>query len=142
MSVTRVKTRIPEDRQITLTLPPDFPVGEAELEIAVRVPVVEFTVEPPAFDRPRAFPSRPTDPALAAEHDAFERLLPELLGRYAGKYVAVRGGAVVAVGDTRVDAATAADRQPPGGRAYTRLVTDRPQPVERVGPTREVRRAE
>jgi hypothetical protein len=142
MSAIRVKTRIPENRQITLTLPPEFPVGEAELEIAVREPAVEFNVVLPEFDRPKAFPPRPTDPALAAEYDAFERMLPELMRHHAGKYVALRGGVVVAEADTKIDAATAAHQQQPGVPAYTRLVTDQPQPIPRVGSPREVRRGE
>lgn len=46
MSAIRVKAYIPESRQVTLTLPADVPVGEAELEIVVREPEVlnEFRV--------------------------------------------------------------------------------------------------
>src|SRR4051812_39152347 len=106
MTTIRVKTRIPESRQVTITLPPDFPVGDTELEIAVSEPVTEFVVVLPEFDRPKAFPLRPTNAVLAAEFDAFERMLPELMKQYAGKYVALRDGAVVAVGDTKIDVAT------------------------------------
>lgn len=140
MSAIRVKTHIPENRQITLTLPPEFPVGDAELEIAVREPEQVFEVVLPPDNRPRVFPPRPSDPALATEYDAFERMLPDLMTQCPGKYVALRGGVVVAVGDTKIDAATEAHRQQPGVPAYTRLVTDQPQPIPRIGSPRKVRR--
>ena len=139
MSAIRMKTHIPESREITLTLPPEFPVGDAELEIALREPSKEFTVELPPSDRPRVFPSRPTDPHLAREFDAFERMLPSLLAQYRGRYVALRDGLVVALGETQVDAATEAYRQHPGALIYTRLVTDEPQPIPRIGSPRLAR---
>ena len=146
MTTIRVRAQVPESRQVTLTLPADVPVGEADLEVTVRDPGREpapvFEVVLPPDNRPRAFPPRPTDPAIAAEYDAFERLLPVLMKQYPCQYVALQGGAVVAVGDTRVDAATAAHRLQPGVPAYTRLVTDQPLPVERIGSPREVRRWE
>ncbi len=72
MSAIHIKTHVPESRQVTLTLPPDVPVGDAELEIVVREPAKEFTVTLPPDGRPKVFPTRPTHPALAAEFDAFE----------------------------------------------------------------------
>lgn len=138
MAAIRVKTRIPESRQVTLTLPPEFPVGEAELEIAVCEPVTEFTVTLTDDYRPKAFPARPTNPALAAEHDALERMLPDLMERYAGKYVALRGGQVIAVGDTEVATLTAAYRSDPTGLVLVRRVTDAPQPIERIPSFRPV----
>ncbi len=138
MSTIRVKTRVPESRQITITLPPETPVGDAELEITVLEPVVEFTVTLPPDDRPKVFPSRPTHPTLAAEFDAFERMLPELMKQYAGKYVALRGGEVVAVADSEVGARTAARQIKPGELTYARLVTDQPLPIERIPSFREI----
>ena|SRR5437870_781107 len=143
MTTIRVRANVPESRQVTLTLPSDTPVGEAELEVTVKTAgdgQPAFDVVLPPTDRPRVYPPRPTNPELAAEYDAFERMLPELMSQYAGKYVALRGGVVVAVGDTKIDAATAAHRLQPGVPAYTRLVTDQPQPIERIGSPREVRR--
>ena len=142
MSVIRVKTHVPENRQVTLTLPPETPVGDAELEITVREPVVEFTVTLPPDTRPKVFPSRPTHPELAAEFDAFERMLPELLTQYAGQYVALRGGEVVVVGKTKIDALTAAGQQFPGELVYARLVTDQPQSIPRITSFRTVRKEE
>jgi hypothetical protein len=142
MSAIRVKTHIPESRQITLTLPADVPVGEAELEIVVRELSTEFTVTLPPDDRPKVFPSRPTHPGLAAEYDAFEQKLPELMKQYAGKYVALHNGEVVAVGASRTDVLTAATQQYPGELIYARLVTDQPQPIPRITSRREVRKGE
>ena len=138
MSAIRVKTHVPESRQITLTLPPEVPVGDAELEIVVREPSTEFNVTLPPDDRPKEFPKRPTHPALAAEFDAFERLLPELMKQYAGKYVALRGGKVVAVADTEVGALTTGHHQRPDELVYVRLVTDQPQPIPRIPSRREM----
>jgi hypothetical protein len=132
MSAIRVKTHIPENRQVTITLPADVPVGDAELEITVREPSTVFTVTLPPDTRPKVFPSRPTHPQLAAEFDAFEQKLPELMKQYAGKYVALRGGEVVAVADSEVGALTAASGPHPGELAYARLVTNQPQPLPRV----------
>lgn len=141
MSVIRVNANVPESRKVTvtLTLPEAVPVGDAELEIVVREPsrTAEFTVPLPD-DRPRAFPTRPTNPALGLEFDAFEFKLPELMARHAGQYVALRDGAVVAVGDTEVDALTAAHQQRPGQPVFVRLVTDQPEVLPRVGSPRGV----
>jgi hypothetical protein len=142
MSAIRVKTHIPESRQITVTLPADVPVGDAELEIVVCEPEVVFDVILPPDNRPKVFPSRPTNPQLAAEYDTFEAKLPELMKQYAGKYVALHGGEVVAVGPSRTDALTTAHQQEPGRLVYVRLVTDQPQPMERIPSFREVPQGE
>lgn len=39
MSAIRVKTHIPESRQVTIPLPDDFPLGDVELEIVARRPL-------------------------------------------------------------------------------------------------------
>lgn len=138
MTAIRVKTHIPENRQVTVTLPTEFPVGDAELEIVMHEPVTEFTVMLPPDTRPKVFPSRPTHPALAAEFDAFEAKLPELMKQYAGKYVALYGGEVVAIADSEVGALTAARQQCPGQLVYARLVTDQPRPIPRITSRREI----
>lgn len=139
----RVRAQVDEARQLVLTLPPEVQPGEHDIEVTVR----DAGAEPPVFEvilppatRPKVFPPRPTHPALIPEHEAFERTLPELMKLYAGKYVALRGGVVVAVGETEIDVLTAAHRDPPGLPTYTRLVTDQPQPIPRIGSPREVRR--
>jgi hypothetical protein len=138
MTTIRVRANVPENRQVTLTLPPEVPVGDAELEIAVREPEQVFEVMLPPDTRPRVFPPRPTNPELAAEHDIFVKMLPELMTKYAGKYIALHGGSVVAVGDTEVDALTRANDLHPGVLVLVRLVTDQPQPVQRIGSPRLV----
>jgi hypothetical protein len=137
MTAIRVKTHIPESRQITVTLPEDVPIGDAELEIVVREPDKEFTVTLSPDNRPKVFAKRPTHPVLAAEFDAFERKLTELMKQYTGKYVALRGGEVVAVADSEVSALTAAHQQFPGELVYARLVTDQLQPIQRITSRRE-----
>ena len=143
MTTIRVRARVGDDHRVVVTLPAEVTPGEHELEITVRD---EPTLPPPFEvvllddDRPKRFPSRPTNPALIPEYEAFERMLPELMKAHAGKYVAVRGGDVVAVGATEIDVLTAAHRQSPGTLVYTRLVTDQPQPIPRLMSPRVVRR--
>ncbi|MCE9564102.1 MAG: DUF5678 domain-containing protein [Planctomycetes bacterium] len=139
MTTIRVRANVSESRQLVLTLPPEVQLGEHEFEVTVR----DATSEPPIFEvtlpvRQKVFPQRPTNPALSAEFDAFERMLPELMKQYAGKYVALRNGAVVAVGDTEVIALTAAYQQPSESLVYCRLVTDQPQPIERIPSFRQL----
>jgi Family of unknown function (DUF5678) len=143
MSAIHVKTRIPENRQITLTLPQEVPVGDAELEIVIRESSAapEFSVIV-KDNRPKAFPARPTNPVLAAEHEAFECMLPQLMERFAGRYVAIRDGKVVAVGDSEIDVLTAAHQQCPGKSVYARLVTDQPLLIPRISSPRGARRVE
>jgi len=143
MTTIRVRANVPESRQVTLTLPPEVPPGEHDIEVTVQNTGGEppvFEVHLPPDSRPKAFPPRPSDPVLAAEYDAFERMLPELMKRYAGRYVALRDGSVVAVGDTEIDALTLANEHHPGVLALVRLVTDQPQPVPRIGSPRLVSR--
>lgn len=129
---------VPESRELTLRLPPDAPVGRVRVTVSsadsvpIAVPLGEDT-------RPRAFPKRPTHPKLAAEHDAFEKLLPELLISHRGLYVAVHDGRVVAAAKGATEALTAAGRLYPGQYVLVRLVTDQPQPIERLTRYRELR---
>lgn len=142
MMVIRLKTHVPESRQISLTLPADVPVGDAEVEVTVRPagePVQEFVVVLPPYDGPRAFPLRPENPKLAAEHDAFERLLPELMTTHAGRYVALHSGTVVAVADSETEALTLAHARQPGNLFLVRRVTDRPERIQRLPSFRTVR---
>lgn len=143
MTTIRVRARVGDDRRVVLTLPPEVAPGEHDIEVTVRdepAGAVPIEVPLPPADRPTRTPQRPTNPALVPEYEAFERLLPELLAAHAGKYAAVRGGVVVAVGDTEIDVLTAAHEQSPGVPVYTRLVTDQPLPVPRLGSPRIARR--
>jgi hypothetical protein len=66
------------------------------------------------------------------EYAAYLRMLPELLKAYRGKYVAVYGGQVVAVGDTFADAALAAYRHHGYVPLHVDLVSDQAPPVVRI----------
>jgi len=88
--------------------------------------------QPPLAPRPARMQARPTHPEMAAQHDRFIALLPELMKSVPGKYVAMRDGQVLAVADDEVSALTAAHRLRPGVMILARLVTDQPIPVERL----------
>lgn len=75
---------VPESRQVTLTLPPEVPVGRATVSVQ--------TV---------ANPSPSTDGKFEREKTAFHRLLPELLKTHRGKVVAIHNERVIAAGDDR-----------------------------------------
>jgi hypothetical protein len=105
---------VPESRQVTLTLPPDTPVGK------VRVSVQPVATSPLG-----------SDGKFERERAAFYRLLPELMKTHRGKYVAVHNERVIAEGVE--DAAVTADAYARAGyvELYVGEVTDRPR-VERV----------
>jgi hypothetical protein len=156
----RIRTRIPEDRKVTLELPPETPTGDVEMNLTIddrrEARPIQITDLPPqdcarsglvheidkpcaAGGRPRAFPPRPTDPKLAREHDLFEQMLPELMKAYAGKFVALHEGKVVEVGSSASRVLTNAHLKFPGTIHYVRLVTDQPLPLDRVTSHRVVR---
>ena len=144
MKTIRVRATVTADRRAVLELPElpaDVLPGEHEFEVGLPAMVVEFPpvmLEKVLADRPKAFPSRPTHPKLAAEHDAFEAMLPELMRQHAGRFVAVEGGKVVAVGDSEVGVLTAVYRANPTGHPLVRLVTDQPQPLPRLPSLRQL----
>jgi hypothetical protein len=129
---------VPESREITLRLPPDVPVGKVRVSVSTPEPQ-PIPVELGEDRRPRVFPTRPTHPKLAAEHDAFQKMLPELLTTHRGVYVAVHDGHVVATGKNPTVALNDAAKLFPGQFILVRLVTDQPQPIERLTRYREVR---
>jgi hypothetical protein len=133
--VIHLTTHVPESRQVLLTLPPDCPVGQADLEVVVRQhdPAINGaeTIHLPET-LPRVRTGRPTNPKLAVEHDAFLRMLPELITRYRGQYVAFDQGTVVAVGDTEIATLNLAYTREPGALVLVRKVTDQPEPIERL----------
>ena len=140
----RVRATVTADHRAVLELPDlpaDVPPGEHEFEVGLPTVGEDAILEVVLSDdsRPRAFPRRPTHPQLAAEHDAFEQLLPELLKTHRGRYVAVSNGVVAAVGDSEVDVLTRAHEADPTALPLARLVTDKPQPIPRAGGVREVR---
>ena len=92
--------------------------------------------------RPTRMQERPTHPELAVEHDRFMEMLPELLKTIPGKWIAMRDGEILAVGDSPVRVLTAANRIRPGVHLLSRLVTDQPLPIERLPVCRERPRSE
>src|SRR5581483_7304627 len=97
MVMLRIKTDVPESRQVSLnlTLPPEVPVGQTEFLVAVGkwVDPVRVVLEHPA--RQEVFPIRPSHPKLAREFDAFQKLLPDLLRSHRDQFAAVHDGQVV-----------------------------------------------
>jgi hypothetical protein len=139
-TVIHLTTHVPESRQILLTLPPECPVGEADLEVVVRQHEPS-TCQATTILLPQApltTRSRPTHPKLAQEHDAFLRMLPELLVQHRGRFVALHEGAVVAVGDTEIATLNLVYSRQPGALVLVRKVTDEPEPIERLPSFRPV----
>ncbi len=112
---------VPESRQVTLTLPPEVPVGKATVSVG-----------PP----PTPTPFVPIFP-LAREVEAFDRMLPELLKTHHGQYVAVYQGGVVGVGAEKLAVAREAYEKFGPVDVLVRLVVER-QPVLRVSGPRLV----
>ncbi len=101
--------------------------------MATETPTPIRRAPPPAIPaRPSRMQARPLHPEMAAEHDRFVTMLPDLLKSVPGKYVAMRDGQILAVADDEVSALTAAHRLRPGVMILARLVTDQPIPVERL----------
>lgn len=117
---------VPESRQVTLTLPPEVPVGK-----------VKLTVQTP-FDP--AVPIPGTSEKFQRERVAFYRLLPDLLKTHRGKMVAIHDERVIAVGDERLPVAHDAFTKI-GGRVdlFVERVEETP-PIYRLKTPRELRR--
>ena len=134
MVVVRVTANVPENRHVSLDLilPPEVPVGTAELMVEVRTEpeqVFDVRLEP---EPPRsAHPERPSDEKLAREFDAFEQLLSELLKTHRGQFVAIHDGQVVAAGNDTVEVAQEACGRFGYQPILVRLVAEE-QPVIRM----------
>jgi Family of unknown function (DUF5678) len=74
----------------------------------------------------------PELPKGEREYRAFVRLLPELLKTHRGRYVAVRDGQVVDVGDDRVAVVLRVWERFGYGPIHVGLVTEQPPPPIRV----------
>src|SRR5438552_19129717 len=95
MVVMRIEADVPENRQVTVTLPSEVPVGRAELTVSVDRAGDAFMAAVDSAAVRKAYPPRPEHPKLASEYDAFQRLLPELLPSLRDQFVAVHDGQVV-----------------------------------------------
>lgn len=115
---------VPESREVTLTLPPETPVGKMKL-----------TVQTP-FDPPAPLPG--ISEKAERERQAFYRLLPELLKTHRGKVVAIHDEKVIAVGDERRPVIDEATRIAGDVDLMVETVAEE-WPVERIPGFREVR---
>jgi hypothetical protein len=112
---------VPADRRVTITLPPEVPVGPV---------AVQLTVEPPAPD-PGAVGGGPTaDAKFNLEWAAFHQLLPELLKTHRGQFVAIHDGQVIGSGDDKVRVGDEARRRSGGATVLVRLVSEEPEVVQ------------
>jgi hypothetical protein len=135
-----VTTDVKEDRRVVIELPPDVPLGPAELTVTVGRPQPSRVVTLPTALPPtlKAFPIRPSNPDLAREFDAFQRLLPQLLRSHRGQYAAVFKGQLVGTGPDKGELAQEVYRRHGSVPIYIDLITDEPQPIPRIPSARVV----
>jgi hypothetical protein len=99
--------------------------------------------ESDVIDAPRIAPiASSQDERWKREYLAFIRLLPELMRTHRDKYVAVHGGAVVAVGDSFEEAAVAGYKACGHVHLHVGQVTEETPPPVRLPSPRIVRSAE
>jgi len=77
-------------------------------------------------------PPVPDHPKLKQEYEAFMQMLPQLLKTHYGQYVAIHEGKVVESGGDKVGVALRSYARFGKVPIYVHLVTDRPQPLERI----------
>jgi hypothetical protein len=118
---------VPADRRVTITLPPDVPVGPAEIQLRV---------EPPPPDAGAVGDGPTNDPKFNHEWAAFHELLPELLKTHCGQYVAIHEGRVVGSGTDKVAVSMDAHRQFGNISILVREVTETPHVVRIMTPLR------
>lgn len=120
---------VSDDRELTLTLPPEVPAGRVRLRVT-------WESEP----LPGGYLRRKLHPSLIPEEDAYIRMLPELLKTHLGKYVVIHGGEVIASGDREHEIIQSAFRTAPGqSMFFLARVWDKPVPLERLPSIRELR---
>lgn len=81
----------------------------------------------------------PSDSKWEREHAAFRRQLPQLLGMYRGKFVAIHGEQVVDSDEDKMELALRVLRRLGNIDIHVGFVTDEPAPIARSGVRREVR---
>jgi hypothetical protein len=122
-----IPIEVPESRQVTLQLPANVKPGPTTLEIEIAEQKERLFVE-----QPKGLPPRPLDPKLGMEHDAFERMLPELMKTIPGQFVAVHEEKVVAQGSNLDVVAQEISSSFRGIPVLIRQVTDQPQPIRKI----------
>lgn len=108
---------IPDDRRITLTLPPETPAGSAEISIVVS-PHLESD-------------NSGNDSKFHREWTAYHEQLPDLLKKHQGQYVAIHDGQVVEIGPDRIAVGRNAHRRFGNVPILVRLVAEH-QPVVNI----------
>jgi hypothetical protein len=93
------------------------------------------------FPAPVLPPSPPAPSKWEREQRAFVRMLPALLAKYRGKFVAVHDEQVVDSDDDLIALALRVYAKHGYVPIYMDLVTDQPRRVERVGHYRSIRSA-
>ncbi len=89
--------------------------------------------EPITLPAPRIDPMPPPADKWAREHQAFRRLLPELLQTHRSQYVAIHEGQVIASGQDKLAVALEAFRQIGNVLIHVGLVSEEPEPGVRSG---------
>src|SRR2546421_190260 len=125
MNEYKLEVDVPESRQVTVTLPADFPTGKAELVAQPLAP--EGTREPLPDWLAR-------DPKFSREWDAYHRMLPQLLQTHRGKYVAIHEGQVVGSGTDKIAVSLDAHRRFGAVPILIREVTETPRVVHNISP--------
>jgi hypothetical protein len=115
---------VPEDRRLVLELPPEVPTGPQRLTLN---PIQEKSVAR----------HRGIHPSMVPEHQAFLRMLPDLLRDYPEQYAAIKDGKVVVIAATEQEAIRRSSELVPG-IAYVGQITLAPK-VERLPSIRERR---
>ena len=115
---------VPESRQVTLTLPPEVPVGKVKV-------VVQTPPDPLA-------PLPGTSDKFQRERLAFYCLLPELLKTHHGKVVAIHDEQVLVVGEETVPVIQEAYKQVGYVELFVQRVLEK-QPIYRLRGPREIR---
>jgi len=118
---------VPPDHRVTL--PPEVPTGRVKLHVSWE-----------AESFPGGYRRRKLHPSLVADEDAYIRMLPELLKTHSGRYAVIVGGELVAATVSKADALREGWRHSNGEMVYVQLVSDKPQPVERLPGIREIPR--
>jgi hypothetical protein len=78
-------------------------------------------------------------PKWVREHEAFQKLLPQLLQTHRDKYVAIHEGKVVESGDDLISVALRAYKKHGYVPILVDLVTDQPKPIVRLHGPRLIR---
>jgi hypothetical protein len=118
---------VPADRRVTITLPPDVPVGPAEIQLRLEPP-------PPGADAVGDGPTN--DPKFNREWAAFHELVPELLETHRGQCVAIHEGRVVGSGTDKVAVAMDAHQRFGNISILVREVAETPDVVRIISPSR------